>query len=82
VGTFGPQAVWIRVKGTVVQVLDNNFFLPIDSPDLGYGPPRGLNFSRRVCVEQQVFFALSRMLKIDTNALIRVRHCSRHGCKN
>jgi len=44
-------------------------FIPIDRPDLGDGPLRGINFGKCPCAEKQAFYALSRMLNLGTNAL-------------
>jgi len=57
------------------------YTVPIDSPDLGDDPLRGVNFLRRACAGQRAFYALSRMLQIGTNALFRIRNCSSRGCK-
>jgi len=57
------------------------FFVPIDKPDLGNGPLKGVKFVRFVCAEQQGFYALSRMLKRGTNAQFRAWNCSPRGSK-
>jgi len=51
--------------------MDADFFIPINRPDLGDGPLRGINLERCACAEKQAFYALSRMLKRGTNAQFR-----------
>jgi len=58
-----------ELKGTVAWDFDANFFISIDSPDLGDGPLKGVNIVRCACAEKRAFYALSRALQIGTNAL-------------
>jgi len=60
-----------KVRGTVARDFDEDFFIPIDSPDLGDGLLRGVNFVRRA------FYALSPILQIGAKALFRVWNWSR-----
>jgi len=57
-----------RFKGTVARDFVADFFIPIDRPDLGDGPLKGVKFVRCACAEQRAFYALSRMLKRGANA--------------
>jgi len=58
-------------KGTVARDFDADFFTPIDRPDLGDGPLRGINFGRCACAEKRAFYALIRMLILGTNVHFR-----------
>jgi len=60
-----------NIKGTVARDFEGNFFIPIDRPDLGDGPLRCINFGKCACAEKQVFYVLSHMLNLGTNAQFR-----------
>jgi len=62
------------LKGTVACDFVTDFFIPIDRPDLGDGPLKGLKFVRCACAEQQAFFALSSIIKRGKNAQFRVQN--------
>jgi len=47
------------------------FFIPIDRPDLGDGPLKGVKFVSCACAEQRAFYALICMLNLGTNAQFR-----------
>jgi len=57
------------LKGLSHEILMPIFFISINSPDLGDGLLKGVNFVRCACAEQPAFYALSRALQIGTNAL-------------
>jgi len=48
----------VHLNGTVARDFEGNFFTPIDRPDLGDGPLRGVNFERCACAKILPKYAL------------------------
>jgi len=47
------------------------FFIPIDRPDLGDGPLKGVKFVRCACAEKRAIYPLIRTLILGTKAQFR-----------